>query len=335
MSGIFVGAKEANLGFETGKAHSYLIYENDAGARFITSLTDVQHDLFPPRLRFDVEQINTPYDQAEESREPNRVQRPLDLGGRNADAVWILITEHAEAIKDEKPVYDPLTQNSNSFVASLLNVVGIDFDHNLPGFDGKQPTSNPHPSDYPGLHNLLNFDYHLVGTDLRDIIRGAGGDDHLWGKGDDDTLVGNKGADTLYGGPGIDTFAWTNGNHGGDTIADFTPATDRLQLDTVRRAVGPSMISMSCRRSRATALSISPFHRKQMSAAPTVGSLATSSKPLPDWWTLSIAPPIAIWRTNTLPPSACSLIGRAPNRPPYQPHVASSSQRLSRRDRSL
>ena len=82
MSGIFVGAKEANLGFETGKAHSYLIYENDAGARFITSLTDVQHDLFPPRLRFDVEQTNTPYDQAEESREPNRVERPLDLGGR-------------------------------------------------------------------------------------------------------------------------------------------------------------------------------------------------------------------------------------------------------------
>ena len=233
MSGIFVGAKEANLGFETGKAHSYLVYENDAGARFVTSLTDAQRDLFPPSLRFDVEQINTPYDQAEESREPNRVERPLDLGGRNADAVWILITEHAEAIKDEKPVYDPLTQNSNSFVASLLNVVGIDLDHNLPGFDGKQPTSNPHPSDYPGLHNLLDFDYHLVGTDSRDIIRGAGGDDHLWGKGDDDTLVGNKGSDTLDGGSGIDTFAWTNFNHGHDTIADFTPATDRLQLDTI------------------------------------------------------------------------------------------------------
>ena len=76
MSSIFVGAKEANLGFEdanlgfdTGKAHSYLVYKNDAGARFVTSLTDVQQDFFPPSLRFDVEQINTPYNQAEESHE--------------------------------------------------------------------------------------------------------------------------------------------------------------------------------------------------------------------------------------------------------------------------
>jgi len=226
MSSIFVGAKEANLGFEdanldfeTGKAHSYLVYENDTGARLVTSLTDVQNDFFPPSLSFDVEQINTLYEQAEEPHDPNRVERPLDLGGRNADAVWTLITEHAEAIKDEKLDYNPLTQNSNSFVASLLNVVGLDFDHNLPGFDGEHPSSNPHPSDYPGLHDLLDFDYQLVGTASHDIIRGAGGDDRLWGNGADDMLVGNKGSDTLYGDTGNDRL-W--GNDGNDVLMDYS-----------------------------------------------------------------------------------------------------------------
>jgi hypothetical protein len=145
MARILVSAKEAVIGLETGKAHSYLVFEDHAGARFVTSLTDVRSEAFPPSLRFDVEQIGTPYDQAEETDDPNRVERPLDLGERDAGAVWELITQHAGTIRDEAPVYNPLTQNSNSFVASLLNVVGIDLDRNLPGFDGRNPTSDPEP----------------------------------------------------------------------------------------------------------------------------------------------------------------------------------------------
>ena len=55
----------------------------------------------------------------------------------------------------------------------------------------------------------------------------------LIGSSDDDELHGGLGRDLLEGGDGIDTFAWTNINDGVDTIADFTPATDRLQLATV------------------------------------------------------------------------------------------------------
>ena len=62
MASILVGAKEAVIGLETGKAHSYLVFEDDAGARSITSLTEVRSEVFPPSLRFDVEQIGTPYD---------------------------------------------------------------------------------------------------------------------------------------------------------------------------------------------------------------------------------------------------------------------------------
>jgi hypothetical protein len=238
MARILVGAKEAVIGLETGKAHSYLVLEDDAGARSVTSLTDVRGEAFPPSLRFDVEQIGTPYDQAEETDDPNRVERPLDLGGRDAGAVWSLITQQAEAIRDEAPAYNPLTQNSNSFVASLLNVVGVDLERNLPGFDGRNPTDDPSPSDYPGLRNLLDFDYELVGTAAPDVIRGAGGDDRFSGEGGDDTLLGRRGSDTLAGGPGFDTFAWTEADEGLDTLVDFAPAADRLRLDTVVAGFG-------------------------------------------------------------------------------------------------
>lgn len=209
MSKIFLVAKEAHfLGTGTGKAHCYLVYENDAGARFVTSLTDVKEEFSPPRLLFNVTQINIPYDQAQETDDLNRVERQLDFGGRDVDAVWSLINQHAAEIKAEAPVYHPLTQNSTSFIASLLNVVGIDFAANLPGFNGNHPTNNPQPGDYPGLRNLLDFDYRLVGTPAADVIRGAGGNDLLLGAGGNDTLVGNQGADTLDGGPGVDAAGY-------------------------------------------------------------------------------------------------------------------------------
>jgi hypothetical protein len=209
MSKIFLVAKEAHtLGFDTGKSHCYLVYETDAGGRFVTSMTDVTEELFPPALRFNVTQINTPYAQAQETSDLNRVERQLDFGGRDVDAVWSLISQHAEQIKGEKPLYFPLTQNSTSFIASSLNVVGVDFAQNLPGFNGNHPTSNPQPGDYPGLDNLLDFNYHLVGTPSDDVIRGAGGSDVLFGASGNDTLTGRQGSDALDGGPGKDTAGY-------------------------------------------------------------------------------------------------------------------------------
>jgi RTX calcium-binding nonapeptide repeat (4 copies) len=207
MSKIFLVAKEAHtLGFETGKSHCYLVYEMDTGERFVTSLSDVT--VSPGGLRFNVTQISIPYDQAQETSDLNRVERQLDFGGRDVDAVWSLITQHALEIKAEKPLYYPLTQNSTSFIASLLNVVGLDFANNLPGFNGNHPTNNPQPSDYPGLNNLLDFDYRLTGTPTDDVIRGAGGSDILRGEGGADTLVGKQGSDVLDGGPGLDTAGY-------------------------------------------------------------------------------------------------------------------------------
>lgn len=209
MSRIFIVAKEAHtLGFETGESHTYLVYETDAGERFVTSLTAVTPEFSPPRLVFDVQQINTPYAQAQETSDLNRAERELDFGGRNVDAVWNLINQHALEIRADKPAYTLLTQNSNSFIASLLNVVGVDMAANLPDFNGNHPAPNPQPSDYPGLNNLLDFDYHLVGTPTDDLIRGAGGDDTLSGADGNDTLMGRQGSDALDGGAGLDTASY-------------------------------------------------------------------------------------------------------------------------------
>lgn len=237
MSTISLVAKEAHfLGYGTGKSHCYLVYENDAGQRFVTSLTDVSEEFFPFfRLRFNVEQINTPYAQAQEIHDLNRAERQLDLSGRDVDAVWSLINQHAQEIKVEKPTYDPLTQNSTSFIASLLNVVGLDLVDNLPGFNGNHPTDSPQPEDYPGLYNLLDFDYRLAGTASDDVIRGAAGNDIFWGGGGDDTLTGKQGSDVLDGGLGIDSATYVGPRLlygvfwiGGPTVFSNIEGIDRL-----------------------------------------------------------------------------------------------------------
>jgi hypothetical protein len=271
MSMIFVGAKNASLGpvpvvggeVPTDFAHSYLVYENDAGQRFVTSMTATDdQSMSHPFGRFDVTQIDTPYAHAEETSAAVRVETPLDLGGRNADDVWSIITQQAEAIKHEAPVYDPLQQNSNSFVASLLNPVGIDYTDVLPPFDGEHATAGTHgpARAYPGIANDLDFDYVLQGTGHADLLHGAGGADRLSGLGGndviaggsgndrlgggpgDDRLLGGKGSDvldggagndTLSGGRGKDTFVVTHESQGStDTITDFTPGAkgDRLDL---------------------------------------------------------------------------------------------------------
>jgi Ca2+-binding RTX toxin-like protein len=69
----------------------------------------------------------------------------------------------------------------------------------------------------------------LVGGAGEDVILGGGGDDRLSGAGGDDILVDGTGADTLTGGAGADLFVlMLDGQR--ETITDFDPATDRLDL---------------------------------------------------------------------------------------------------------
>jgi Ca2+-binding RTX toxin-like protein len=67
--------------------------------------------------------------------------------------------------------------------------------------------------------------YFILGSDGGDVVIGGGGDDRFYGLG---------GADALSGGGGSDIFIyWDAGESSGtdyDTIADFDPAADRIDL---------------------------------------------------------------------------------------------------------
>ncbi|MBF0609604.1 MAG: hypothetical protein G8345_05885 [Magnetococcales bacterium] len=82
-----------------------------------------------------------------------------------------------------------------------------------------------------GMENTLSFQ-NLSGTGngLNNGITGNNGDNTLDGGDGNDTLTGGLGADSLTGGAGADTFRYMNLNDAGDTINDFSLASDKLEF---------------------------------------------------------------------------------------------------------
>lgn len=93
-----------------------------------------------------------------------------------------------------------------------------------------------------------NFNDVLIGTDGANVLDGWGGDDILLGQagldrikgwGGNDKIVGGLGRDVLTGGDGTDTFKYTSlaestiAGAGRDTILDFTPGSDKIDLKAI------------------------------------------------------------------------------------------------------
>jgi Ca2+-binding RTX toxin-like protein len=76
----------------------------------------------------------------------------------------------------------------------------------------------------------------------KDILDGGAGDDVLNGGAGADILIGGAGADILTGGAGHDLFVYraldAAPDEGGDTITDFRPGQDWLDLRGVLRSTG-------------------------------------------------------------------------------------------------
>jgi 5'-nucleotidase len=68
-----------------------------------------------------------------------------------------------------------------------------------------------------------------TGTAGRDVIIGTAGDD---------IIIGGAGADVLTGGAGGDKFVYTSLRDAGDTITDFTPYADRIDLTALLASIG-------------------------------------------------------------------------------------------------
>ncbi len=166
------------------------------------------------------------------------VEVAIDIGDRDAANVWELLDRINRAFVSGNPDYQyGLGQNSNSYINTLLWMIGIDLDGYLsavrpPDVTGMDPETaanydyvpgaeygdliSPFPgadrnlltdgySDFPFLP--LDFDIRgLAGTAGRDFIRTGDGDDLVRGNAEDDGLYGGDGEDELVGNGGNDTL---------------------------------------------------------------------------------------------------------------------------------
>lgn len=172
--------------------------------------------------------------------------------GRDPADVWAIMLQQARNIDDESLDYQPLGDNSNTVIKSVLGAVGIDIRDNLPdGVDRDEAV---------GVGNDLDFGTTLVGTpgddvivggDEADVLSGRAGEDlmsgghgedrlegnyagdQLFGGPDDDALFGNLGPDRLFGEGGDDTLAGGGGadlirGGAGDDELNGGPGADRM-----------------------------------------------------------------------------------------------------------
>ncbi len=80
----------------------------------------------------------------------------------------------------------------------------------------------------------------VLGLNLVKRLHGTAGRDTLVGSAGDDSLNGGLGADTLTGGPGRDSFVYTSLRDGIDSVTDFQPGSDRIDLAALLASLGIS-----------------------------------------------------------------------------------------------
>ena len=78
----------------------------------------------------------------------------------------------------------------------------------------------------------------IIGLNLFKTVNGTTGRDTLVGTAGDDLIVGGVGADTLTGGAGRNVFFYQSMRDAGDTVTDFVPGKDRVDLDQLLASIG-------------------------------------------------------------------------------------------------
>jgi hypothetical protein len=90
----------------------------------------------------------------------------------------------------------------------------------------------------PNAFRSSDHDPALIGLALFKSLTGNGGRNTLVGSAGDDLLTGHGGADTLTGNGGADRFVYTSVADGVDTITDFAPGVDVIDLARLLASLG-------------------------------------------------------------------------------------------------
>jgi len=115
-------------------------------------------------------------------------------------------------------------------------------DYNL---EFKQPACGTCGPDYFTATPYRSSDHDplLIGLSLVKSLTGSTGRDAMTGTAGDDAITGGEQSDTLTGGAGRDVFVYKSPRDGLDTITDFLPGTDRLDLTQLLSAIGANAAS--------------------------------------------------------------------------------------------
>ncbi len=114
----------------------------------------------------------------------------------------------------------------------------VAYDYNL---EFKQPacaTCAPDPSNVNDPYRSSDHDPVLVGLNLYKIFTGTALRDVITGSAGDDILIGGGGADQLTGGSGQNIFRYTSIRDAGDTITDFVPGKDLIDVAALLASLG-------------------------------------------------------------------------------------------------
>lgn len=166
--------------------------------------------------------------------------RDVDLyrGGQGNDTLQLEFTidEWAdEALRaDVRSYFDTLNEaeDGSSYVFETLGLSVRGIEDLVVVVDGEvvdpynEPEDNDDDRDGDGEGDIGDDepeapDSPIIGTDEPDILSGTA---------DDDTIIGGMGDDEMFGDAGSDTFVIRPGD-GNDTISDFDPIEDILQLE--------------------------------------------------------------------------------------------------------
>lgn len=104
----------------------------------------------------------------------------------------------------------------------------------------RQPACASCGPDYYSVSPYRSSDHDpvVMGLELRKLVQGSSGRDTLVGSAGDDRLIGGGGADRLTGGLGADLFVYQNSRDAADTITDFSPGSDKLDLSALLQSLG-------------------------------------------------------------------------------------------------